>query len=67
MYKRKYKQGEIITSLDELSQQEFVFFCGKIYHCGWFKSWQFRTLEQYVKAGFLFKAVAVSEVKDDGQ
>ena len=39
---KKYKRGEHILSLDELSKQEFVYWNHKITHCGWFMSWQLR-------------------------
>ena len=56
-YKRKYRKGEPITSLDELAKQEFIYFLDKITHRGWFESWQFRLAERYIKRGMLFYAV----------
>ena len=55
-YKRKYRKGEKITSLDELAKQEFIYFFDKITHAGWFMSWQFRLADKYIKRGLLYYA-----------
>lgn len=55
-YKRKYRKGDKITSLDELSKQEFVYFFNKITHSGWFLSWQFRLATRYIQRGWLYYA-----------
>lgn len=52
-YKRKYRPGEKITSLDELEMQEFIYCNGKIMHEGWFKSWPFRLACLYINRGSL--------------
>ena len=54
--KRKYRKGEQITSLDELSKQEFIYFYDKITHNGWFMSWQFRMAKQFIERGCLYCA-----------
>lgn len=58
---KKYKRGDVITSLEELSQQEFIYVVHddyeKIYHHGWFKSWQFKNIEFQLKNKTLYKAV----------
>lgn len=61
MYKRKYKKGKQITSLDELCKQEFIFFFDKITHNGWFMSWQTRLARYYIEKGWLFVAEKVGE------
>ena len=61
-YKRKYRKGEPITSLDELAKQEFIYFFDKITHRGWFMSWQFSLAERYIKRGMLFYAIKNEEV-----
>lgn len=55
--KRKYKKGKPIKSLDELMQQEFVYLQHKIYHYGWFSSWQGHSLKRLVDSGSLYKAI----------
>lgn len=56
-YKRKYRPGEKITSLDELERQEFIYCNGKIMNNGWFMSWSFRLARDYIKRGSLRYAV----------
>lgn len=60
-YSRKYRKGKQITSLDELSKQEFIYFFDKITHCGWFMSWQFRLAQRYVERGYLYRAEKVGD------
>lgn len=60
-YKRKYRKGEPITSLNELYQQKFIYFGNKITHHGWFGSWQLRLAQQYIDRGWLYKAEEVQK------
>ena len=60
-YKRKYRKGGTITSLDELSKQEFVYFYHKITHCGWFMSWQFRMAKLFIDRGCLYYAERIGD------
>lgn len=62
-YKRKYRKGAKITSLDELARQEFIYFHDKITHAGWFMSWQFRLAARYIERGCLYFAERI--VNDD--
>lgn len=55
-YKRKYRKGTKITSLDELAKQEFIYFYDKITHAGWFTSWQFSLAVRYIQRGCLYYA-----------
>lgn len=64
-YKRKYRKGKQITSLDELAKQEFVYFFDKITHYGWFMSWQFRMAKNFMERGILFYAERTDEVESD--
>lgn len=52
----KYCKGEMITSFDELVEQEFIY-C-KILHNGWFKSWPIRTAESMINAKVLKYAIS---------
>ena len=54
--KRKYSPGELITSLDELATQEFIYIHDKIYHRGWWQSLQFSFVKRHMDAGFIRKA-----------
>jgi hypothetical protein len=56
-YKRKYRKGEKISSLDELAKQEFIYFFHKITHRGWFMSWQFSLAARYIERGCLYYAI----------
>ena len=62
-YKRKYKKGDQIKSLDELEKQKFIYFFDKITHRGWFRSWQIRSALQYIQRGCLYYAIKVDEIK----
>jgi len=59
----KYKQGETITNLNDVIGEEFIYFYHKIYHRGWFGSWQLRWIEEQIKRGTIRKAIRVEEKK----
>lgn len=63
MSKRKYKQGDLVTSLDELSTLPVVFFHGKVVNCGWFLSWQLRWVLYRIKTGQIYKAELIGGAK----
>lgn len=48
MNEKKYRRGGHILSLDELAKQDFVYFRHKIYHEGWFGSWQLRFIKRNI-------------------
>lgn len=60
---RKYKQGEVVTNLNEVIGEEFIYFNHKIYHRGWFGSWQLRWIEEQIRRGTIKKAIRVEEEK----
>ena len=55
-YKRKYRKGKPITSLDELVKQKFVYVNDRIYHIGWCMSWQVSMAKRYMDSGKLYYA-----------
>lgn len=57
MAKRKFRPGEKILSLDEVARQEHIYFHGKIYHRGWFKSWQIGWVAARIRFGELRYAI----------
>lgn len=61
MYRRKYDKGDKITSLDELVQQEFVYWNDKITHRGWATSWQIRMAYNAIQKGIIFKAIKIQK------
>lgn len=55
--RRKYEKGEAISSIDDLMKQEFVYFDDKIYHCGWFRSWQLSMVVRHMDNSRIFYAI----------
>lgn len=64
-YKRKYRKGEPITSLDELAKQKFIYAHDKIHHCGWFNSWQISLATRYIQNGSLYYAERIGDTEND--
>lgn len=58
---RKYKPGETVKDMNELADQEFIYFHHKIYHTGWFGSWSFSWINTQLKRGLLKKAIKIEE------
>jgi len=56
MSKPKYKKGELIHSVGELSEQEFIYCNHKILHKGWFESWSIRLVKYHISHQALRKA-----------
>lgn len=58
MSKRKFKQGKLVTSLDELFEHEYFIdvWCNKIFHCGWCTSWQVCMARRMIDGGRIFVA-----------
>lgn len=52
-HKSRYRQGEIITSLDELLEQDAVYHNEHYTHRGWFLSWQINYTLSQIKKGRL--------------
>lgn len=62
MSRRKLRPGPHITSIDEVAEQELIFFHEKVYHKGWFWSWPLRMLRNCVgPAGCIRYAIPVGE------
>lgn len=61
---RRYKQGEPISSLDELMKEKFIWVQGKVYHQGWFSSWALRNTMNLIRARKIFKVIDIS-IKED--
>ena len=58
---RKYRQGRIITSINELIDQEFIYIHHKIWHKGWFRSLQFGYLQTLIEKGFVRYAIKIDK------
>ena len=61
--KRKYKQGEVIHSFDELMEQKMIYFYGKIYNYGWFQAWQIGWIKRWLEKGMIFKVVKKGDLQ----
>ena len=61
MYKRKYKKGKQITSLNEVMEQKFIYHGDQILHWGWFGSWQLHYAHTLLTKGCLYRAEKVDD------
>ena len=59
MSKKKWKAGRRIVDLDDLWNQEFVVWHGKVYHKAWVYSWPLRMCKIMIDAGSVRKAVPI--------
>lgn len=62
-YKRKYKIGEPLTSLDEVMEQKFVYMfnCARPINIGFIQSLQMRVVYNAIQAKRIFKAEKVGK------
>lgn len=60
-YKRKYRKGRQIASLDELEKQEFIYCRHQILHAGWFTSWPVRLAKKELDSGVIYTAEKIEE------
>lgn len=58
---RKYKKGPKVTSLDELMEQEFVYWNDKIEPYGWFQNWQIHMAHGAIQSGIIFKVIKTED------
>lgn len=58
----KYIKGDVIETLEELDKQEFIYYKDKVYHYGWWGSWQYRMLVNLLKNKRLYKAIKKEEL-----
>ena len=57
MITRQWAKGNVITTFDRFDEQEYIWVHGKVYHHGWFKSWQYRYVSDLVKSGQVYEVV----------
>ena len=55
--KRKYKIGGHIKSFDDCLNEEFIYIGEKIYHRGWFMSFQVNLLNNLIKRNLVNYAI----------
>jgi hypothetical protein len=63
-YKKKFKKGKPIRSLDELIKQKWIMWGDSPRHMGFVGSMQMRTVDRLMQLGFFSYAIDVSEVED---
>lgn len=61
---KKYRKGAKVTSLNELMEQDFVYWWNKITPKGWFQNWQLRMAQQAIDFGRIRLAV---KIEKDGE
>ena len=68
MNKQRYSRGELIESIDELVQCNLIWFESsgfhKIYHYGWFTSWQLQMANKYIQGKLLYRVVRIEELNE---
>lgn len=68
MSRRKYRPGSKIASLNELMEQDFVYWGSKITPKGWFQNWPLHLAGLSVSRGFLRQAIKIeSEESENGE
>lgn len=69
MSKRKYKKGELVTSLDDLFRSDWFIVCygnnQKTQHAGWLTSMQARCLYNYIASKMIYFAVPIENEKGE--
>jgi hypothetical protein len=66
-YKKKFKKGNPIRSLDELMKQKWVMWGDSPRHMGFVGSMQMRTVDRLMRLGYFSYAIDVSEVENEVQ
>jgi hypothetical protein len=64
-YKKKFKKGNPIRSLDELIKQRWVMWGDSPRHMGFVGSMQMRTVDRLLQLGYFSYAIDVSKVEDE--
>ena len=65
-YRRKYRKGGLIASMDELMGQDFVYQGDNIVPAGWFRSWQMNYAWSQIKGRYIRRALKIEEGKREG-
>ena len=55
-----WKQGQIKT-IDAMMNQDYIIVYNKVYHRGWFMSWQCRTAMNYINQGVMYYAYKIKK------
>lgn len=57
--KKEYRPGSKVHSLNELMEQDFVYWWDKITPKGWFLNWQLRMAQEAIDRGIIRTAVKI--------
>lgn len=60
--KRKYREGGVIYTLDELMRQEIVIVNGKTTPKGWFTQWKLFMAMNFLERGMIRLAVPITQI-----
>ena len=60
-YKRKYRKGAKIESLNDIENEIYIYLDNTIYHAGCWQSWRYRDLLIYMQRGRLFYAERIDD------
>jgi len=58
--KRKIRQGELITSLDQLAKCDWVIVRGKPLNRGWWRGWQLSMAIAYIEQQVLYEGIRLT-------
>jgi hypothetical protein len=58
---RRYRPGPKIHSLNELMEQDCVYWRNKITHKAWFENWQISMAQEAIDGGFIRTAIKISK------
>ncbi len=61
----KFKKGKIIRSLDELMEQQYIFYKGKLYSREWFKFWELQIANQWVRKCRIYSAISLNKAGEN--
>lgn len=67
MYKKKYRKGEIIPEINELCNQDFIYFHDTILHKTWFRNWQLNFIIGQLNRKTLRYAIKIEEDNDESK
>lgn len=56
---RKYRQGARIDRIDDLLNQKYIMWNDKVYHKGFFLSWQMQFILNRLRSGEFYKAIPI--------
>ncbi len=65
--KRKYRPGPKVHSLNELMEQDFVYWRNKVTPKGWFQSWQLHMAQEAINRGIIRQAIKIESEENSNE